>query len=109
MGYSLSGNNIALTRGDTLVLLVSITQRNGYPYTPAEGDKVRFAMKTNYSDIKPLLLRDIPIDTMELVLEPGDTADLKFGVYVYDVELTKANGMVDTFIKGKIRITEEVD
>ena len=110
MSYSIKDTTITLTRGDTMVALISITQANGYPYTPVEGDKVRFAMKTNYTDVKPLLVKDIPIDTMELKLEPEDTADLNFGKYVYDVQLTKADGTVDTFItKAIIRITEEVD
>lgn len=110
MGYNISGTTITMTRGDTLVALVTITQANGYPYTPVEGDKVRFAMKTNYTDRKPLLVIDIPINTMELVIKPEDTADLNFGKYVYDIQLTRANGIVDTFItKATIRITEEVD
>lgn len=110
MSYKIEGTTITLTRGDTMVALVTITQQNGYPYVPVEGDSVRFAMKTNYSDIKPLLVKDIPITTMELVLNPEDTADLKFGKYVYDIQLTKADGTVDTFIpKATIRISEEVD
>ena len=110
MAYSISGTNITMTRGDTMVALITITQPNGYPYVPSEGDKIRFAMKEDYSDVKPLLIKDIPIDTMQLVIEPEDTADLHFGKYVYDVQLTKADGVVDTFItKANIRIAEEVD
>lgn len=110
MSCSFSGTTITMTRGDTLVAFVSITQPNGCPYTPVDGDKVRFAMKANYTDPKPLLVIDIPIDTMQLVIKPEDTADLNFGKYVYDVQLTKANGVVDTFItKAIIRIAEEVD
>lgn len=110
MGYNISGTTITMTRGDTLVVLVSIAQANGYPYTPVEGDKVRFAMKAGYGDPKPLLVKDIPIDTMQLVIEPEDTADLNFGRYVYDIQLTKANGVVDTFIaKARLVLTEEVD
>lgn len=55
-------------------------------------------------------MKDIPIETMKLVLEPEDTKTLAFGKYVYDVQLTKVTGEVDTFItKGIIKITEEVD
>lgn len=109
MGYSVSGNTITLTRGDTFIALVSIMDSDGYPYTPAEGDKVRFAMKSAYSDPVPVLFKDIPIDTMLLEISPDDTSDLPMGKkYVYDIELTKANGVVDTFIKGKLNLTEEV-
>ena len=103
MSYKVSGTTITLTRGDTFMAQISITQSNGDPYVPSEGDSVRFAMKSNYTD------EDIPIDTLKLVLNPEDTKDLAFGTYVYDVQLTKESGEVDTFITAsKIKITEEV-
>ena len=56
------------------------------------------------------MVKDIPIDTLTLTLLPEDTKDLSFGKYVYDIQLTKADGTVDTFItKATIKITEEVD
>jgi hypothetical protein len=46
---------------------------------------------------------------MELVINPEDTKNLAFSSYVYDIELTKEDGTVDTFIdRAKIKITEEV-
>lgn len=109
MSYSVSGTTITLTRGDSFMADISITDRDGKPYIPVEGDAIRFAMKTSYEDASPLLVKNIPIDTMKLILDPLDTKDLDFGRYVYDLELTKANGAVDTFItKAAIKITEEV-
>ena len=35
---------------------------------------------------------------MTLTLQPSDTKNLPFGNYVYDIELTTADGFVDTFI-----------
>ena len=35
---------------------------------------------------------------MEFVIEPEDTSGLDFGNYVYDVELTLADGTVNTII-----------
>lgn len=109
MSYSISGTTINLTRGDTCYVRINITDSDGVPYIPSTGDKVRFAMKTAYTDRKPVLVKEIPIDTMMLVLTPEDTAELEFGRYVYDVELTTAAGEVDTFItKAKFNLTEEV-
>ena len=110
MSYSVSGTTITLTRGDTFVALISITKQDGTPYVPNDGDKVRFAMKAKYEDPEPLVVKDIPIDTLTLTLHPEDTKGLSFGKYVYDIQLTKADGTVDTFItKATIKITEEVD
>ncbi len=110
MSYHICGNTITLTRGDTLTAQVEILDAAGEPYVPAEGDAIRFAMKSKYEDVRPLLLIDIPTDTLTLVIHPEDTKDLAFGKYVYDVQLTKASGEVDTFItKAKLNLTEEVD
>lgn len=110
MSYSVSGTTITLTRGDTFMAQISITDSEGNPYIPEDGDSVRFAMKEKYTDSDPLLVKDIPIDTLKLVLDPVDTKKLSFGSYVYDIQLTKASGEVDTFITtAKIKITEEVD
>ena len=110
MSYNVQGTTITLTRGDTFIALISITQSDGNPYVPNEGDSVRFAMKRGYEDEEPLLVKDIPIVTMKLILDSADTKMLPFGKYVYDIQLTKATGEVDTFItKGTMKLTEEVD
>lgn len=109
MSYSVSGTTITLTRGDTFKATVSIVDKDGNPYEPVEGDRIRFAMNSNYQDQTPILVKDIPLDTMTLILNPEDTKRLDYGKYVYDMELTKASGEVDTFIaKATIKITEEV-
>lgn len=110
MAYSISGTTITLTRGDTFEAQISITQEDGSPYIPKDGDTVRFAMKSSYTDETPLIVKDIPVSTMILVLEPIDTKALNFGKYVYDIQLTTIDGKIDTFItKATIKITEEVD
>lgn len=110
MSCNIFGTTITLTRGDTFTARIDITDAAGEPYTPGKGDTVRFAMKASYADIRPLLVVDIPVDTMLLTLRPEDTKDLAFGKYVYDIQLTRANGEVDTFItKAKLNLSEEVD
>lgn len=110
MSYSVSGTTITLTRGDTFMADITINKQDDTPYTPVEGDSVRFAMKSSYEDAEPVLTKDIPIDSLKLILEPEDTKELNFGQYIYDIQLTKASGEVDTFItKAKLKLTEEVD
>ena len=46
---------------------------------------------------------------MILELEPNDTKTLDFGSYVYDVQITFADGRVDTFITEAVfKLTPEV-
>ena len=111
MSFSIDGTTITLTRGDTLKVVVDIFKEDDTPYEPLEGDSMRFALKKSYKDEEPLILKDIPMSTCLLHIEPEDTKSLAMGKsYVYDIQLTHANGDVDTFIsKAVFNITEEVE
>ena len=108
--HKIEGTTITLTRGDTLFIELEIT-KDGEAYVPAEGDKIRFAMKMKYKDpdADVLINKQIPTDTLTLELEPEDTKTLPMGKdYVYDIEFTDADGHVDTFVKGVFHLDEEV-
>ena len=111
MSARITGKTITLTRGDTLKVTVEIFNEDGSVYDPIPGDAIRFALKQNYNSSEIKIYKDIPLDTLLLVINPEDTKGLKQpGEYVYDVQLTHANGDIDTFIaNGKLKITEEVD
>jgi len=111
-----SNNSIKMTRGDTARFTVVAT-KDGEVYTPEYGDKIRFAVKHDtmtgnkeeFSDAEPLILINIPIDTMLLEIQPSDTKSLHFGKYTYDIEITYADGTVDTFItEASFKLTPEV-
>ena len=105
-----SGTNIMLTKGDTFKATVTMTKSDGSSYTPSAEDEVRFAMKKNYTDQTPAVLKVIPNDSLLLKLDPADTKNLEVGKYVYDIQITYANGDVDTFIdRASITLTEEVE
>lgn len=104
-----SNNNITLTRGDTLTLTVGLT-KNGQPYTPEEGDVIRFAVSNVYKTqfgYELLISKTIPNDTLTFTV-PADETDLDYREYVYDIEVTHSDGCVDTFISAKLKITGEV-
>lgn len=104
---TIDGEKITMTRGDTLRVLVGI-EKDNETYTPVDGDVVRFYLKhntmnskkTEYKDPEPLITKEIPISTMVLELASADTKALEFNSYVYDLEITFANGSVDTFINN---------
>ena len=111
MGYALSGTKITMTRGDTLLVTLVITDGND-AYTPAAGDVIRFAMSKKYKDkagYELLINKQIPTDTLLLELRPEETASLPYGTYNYDIQLTRSSGRVDTFISSQITLTEEVE
>lgn len=101
---------IRLTRGDTAKIAITINIDEEV-YVPVDGDSVRFAMKKAYRDQEPILVeKDIPTDTMILHIEPDDTKSLPYKkTYVYDVQITFANGDVRTFISGELELLPEVD
>lgn len=101
-----NGTNLKMTRGDSERIAVSLTG-----YTLQEGDVVEFTVRqTIYSD-KPVLYKKITEfsdNTAYINILPEDTEHLRFGKYVYDVQLT-FNGAVKTIIKpSTFTIGEEV-
>ena len=116
MSFRVENNTIYLTRGDTFIGVVALTQ-DDEPYVPAEGDAVHFYMRPAGLNSKgteykyPLCLtKEIPTDTMVLRIESADTKDLSFGKYVYDIEITFDSGDVYTPITTQtLNLTPEVD
>lgn len=110
MSFKVRKNTIYLTRGDTFKAHLTISNPDGTEYTPSEGDYIRFALKRDIEDEECLILKNIPNDTMILTIEPDETKGLEFGSYVYDIQITKENGDVDTFITAsKLKLTAEVE
>lgn len=109
MSASVNGDNISLTRGDSLIVNVQIV-KNNEPYTPEEGDTIRFALnKDKTGKDEPIIYKNIDPSTLQLIINPEDTKDLEYKTYYYDIQLTTVDGFVDTFIgPAKFRITEEV-
>lgn len=107
---SVKNNRITMTRGDTCRIKITLNDDNGDEYIPQEGDVIRFAAKKEYTDSVPVVSIEVPIDTMVLEIKPTDTKHLPFGNYVYDLQITFADGTVNTFVcKGQLKLDEEVD
>lgn len=109
-------NLVIATRGDTIILNISIVDALGNNYEPdLENDKLRFALKKHYNDEEPLLVKDIPLDTCQLRIESSETKHLiQPGDYVYDIELSYGDGIISTIVPNKdakvakLKIVEEV-
>lgn len=105
---------IICTAGDTPFLRVkcNIPDENGnlIEYIPEDEDIFIFAVKKTKYDKKPLFYREIPKDTMTLMLQEEDTKGLELGKYIYEVSLNKPeSGYHCTFIDNKfLVITTEI-
>lgn len=106
-----AGNVIKVTRGDTLTLTVNIT-KDDEPYTPVEGEQIRFALSRGYvgqRGYQLILTKNIPLDTLTFTIDAEETQALSETKYNYDIQITHTNGSVDTFISSSMIILEEVE
>lgn len=97
--------NISMTRGDS----ESITVRCNEPFV--EGDTVTFTMRPDVDDAISLqkAVTDFPDGNAVIPFYPEDTEGLEFGDYVYDVQLTRADGTVTTLlVPAKFTLKDEV-
>lgn len=104
--------NITMTRGDTFARTL-VLKKNGQTYTPENGDVIRFAMANTYKGkegYELLLEKIIDNNTLLWKIEADDTAELPYGKYVYDLQITYADGTVETFANMKVfQLTAEVE
>jgi len=101
--------NITITRGDTGVLEVIISDKlSGALYEMQTGDVLILTVKKN-SITEDILIQKKSLDTT-IRIESSDTKGKPYGKYVYDVQLNCANGIdVHTVIpKSEFIIAEEV-
>lgn len=110
MACRIDGTTIWMTRGDTVRIELSLYDSQGNPYSPDDGDCIYFTVKKSYKDKDYLFQKTVDLDHMVLTIEPEDTENLQMNKdYEYDMQLTKFNGDIDTFITpSTLHIAEEV-
>jgi hypothetical protein len=107
-----SGKNISMTRGDSEAISLSCTDSSKVGIPLVTGDTIYFTVKVSASDEakafqKVVTAFDAGIAYIDIM--PNDTKSMCFGSYVYDVQLTKANGTVTTIIPpSRFTLLEEV-
>lgn len=93
-------NDIKIIHGDTSRFEVEVLDQTGDKYNLQEEDKLVFTVKKNTSTDITVIQKQILGDTFTLTHE--DTKSLDYGKYVYDIQLTQANGDVTTVIQPSI-------
>ncbi|MEG1562282.1 MAG: hypothetical protein RR365_00895 [Bacteroides sp.] len=108
----ISNGNIIMVRGDTARFSISIycPDSSKTKYVLKDGDKVVFTVrrlpKKGITD--DFIFQKVFVNN-QIAIDPYDTATLDYGDYIFDVELTFANGDVNTIIeKHVLTLKEEV-
>jgi len=86
---------IKIVKGDTAIFDISM---NNYNFI--EGDKVYFTVKKNVDDVENSIQKVVSTfdgNIAKIVLSKEDT-NIDAGVYLYDVQCSLSNGVVDTVI-----------
>ena len=105
--YNVFLNNISMHRGDDAEFNVVVTDNTGCgEYTLQDGDSLKFSMKKNMEDSGFVLTKNLNAE--KLFIAHNDTAGLDFGTYVYDIQITFANGRQQTIIVGNLELEKEV-
>jgi len=102
-------NSIFIIRGDTRYFTIKLINplTPTTEYVPQTGDVVTFTVKRN-TDVSDIIFQKNFTDR-ELKIEPTDTKYLPYGSYVYDVQITFANGDINTVIPPSLfSVTGEV-
>ena len=93
----IKGNSIKLTRGDTAYLTIPLELLTGEEYIMQPGDKLELTIKEYVLTNQALVHKEI-IGGNVFHIEPTDTANVPFGKYKYDIQLTTSSGDVFTVI-----------
>lgn len=106
----IQGTNIRMVRGDTEALKVRVEGDEGEQIKLVTGDTVYFTVKQNAMAEQKILqkvVKTFPLGEAFISIYPEDTKNLQPTSYVYDIQLTRANGQVKTIIPKSGFIIEE--
>ena len=104
--FKIENESIYLTRGDSAGFSIALFDGE-QEYQLQEGDFLTFTVRKNVYAPEKVIQKVLDGNQVELL--PSDTSGLSFGNYVYDVQLTFANGDINTIIPPSLfQIMEEV-
>ena len=93
--FKINGKTIQITRGDTGIFTLAIKSGGqSYDYS---NDEVLFTVKRNTNTNQIIFQKTVEYGNIVTIL-PTDTASLPYGNYVYDAQVTTAQGIVNTVI-----------
>lgn len=107
----ISGTNISMIRGDSESIVVSCTI-DGTETAFVDGDTVYFTVKKYPTDTEKVLQKIVTTFTggkAYIDIAPSDTKPLEFLQYAYDIQISFADGTVQTVVEpSRFTILPEV-
>lgn len=114
--FKIEDSFIYLTRGDTAYITLELEDDEKF----SVGDVVTLSVKRNLTNATEYSLqKEITIEeesnSLVIKILPEDTNNMSYGLYFYDVQLTRANGDIFTIItpdennsKANFKLLKEV-
>lgn len=100
-------NEITMTKGDDASFDVSVSYNDKCkPYVMQQGDVLVFTVKKTAADEAAVIQKTLT--ELRLVLASADTKELAADNYKYDLQLTFADGRVQTVAVGNFVLNEEI-
>lgn len=104
---------MTITRGDSGAYTFTRRDDNGNPILTSP-ETLFFTVKQSYDCESALFQKTISDMTLDsegawhFTIDPADTENLPYGMYVYDIEVTDDDGAyVATIAKGTLSVTKE--
>lgn len=96
-------DKIYLVRGDDAILKVELTQEDGTAYEMQEGDIIALTVrKLPNAESDVLLSAASGSGSNEITIPHDATAELEYGEYSADIQLTYSDGRRDTVWPGDV-------
>lgn len=100
---------LAIVRGTTKTMTVSVTDESGSVYELENGEVLRFGVKKHPGDQSYLFSKEMSYDSLEngvysFMIDPSDTEDLEFGCYYYDIGLQSGDSYFNVVECSEFRV-----
>ena len=104
--FKIDSDIVYLTRGDSAVMSVTLTDDSGAAYTMQDGDTLTLTVRETPSADADIVIQVVSATT-DITISPEDTEDAEVGQYSADVQLTTSDGHIYTvwppFDTGKLK------
>ena len=97
----IQGTNISMIRGDSQSIIVSVIDTDDNKVPLITGDIIYLTVKDSVNTEEKVLQKVVTQfedGNATIEITPDDTKDIPFKTYVYDIQLNRVDGTVNTII-----------